>query len=416
LNHRQLLPIVLLVLFKLSSPVISAEWTRFRGPNGSGISNATTVPIQWTEKDYNWRIKLPGGGYSSPVLWGDRIFLTCTEKHAAKGTIVCLSTEDGRILWECGYETKTRAQHADNCFASSTPVVDEKCVYVTWGAPEKLVLLALDHNGRQKWRWNLGTFQCGHGSAISPIICGDLVVLANDHTGKSFLVAVDRNIGRTRWRIERRSGKASYATPCVFKPKDGPEQLIFGSTAEGLAGVDPRTGTVNWALSALPRNTPSTRWVSSPTTAHGLVIATYAFGSHGLQAIAVRPGSKAHNTAPLLEYTIKTCAPSVPSPLVNGDLLFLCTNDGVVSCHRVLTGERLWSERLDGDFYASPICVNDRLYCISKKGVVFVLAASEAFKLLARNSLGELTYATPAIAGGKMYLRTYSHLISIGGK
>jgi len=416
LTHRQLLPIIFSVLAGLNSPVMSGEWPRFRGPNGSGASRATTVPIEWTEEDYNWRIKLPGVGHSSPVLWGERIFLTCSQERAADGTILCLSTEDGRIVWERGYETKARVQHADNCFASSTPVVDEECVYVTWGAPDQLVLLALDHNGQQKWRRNLGVFQCGHGSAISPILCGDLVVLANDDRAQSFLVAVDRNTGTTRWRIERRSAKASYATPCIFKPKDEPKQLIFGSTAEGIAGVAPDTGSVIWQISELPRNTPSTRWISSPTTSHGLVIATYAVGSHGLQVIAVRPGSKAKNTAPLLEYTIETCVPSVPSPLVNGDLLFLCTNDGVLSCHRVLTGERLWSERLGADFYASPICVNDRLYCISKKGVVFVLGASEAFELLARNSLGELTYATPAIAGGRMYLRTYSHLISIGGK
>ena len=108
MNHRQLLPVILLVLFALNSPVISGEWARFRGPNGSGISNATTMPIQWTEKDYNWTVKLPGVGHSSPVLWGDRIFLTCSEKGAAGGTILCLSTEDGGILWERGYETKTR--------------------------------------------------------------------------------------------------------------------------------------------------------------------------------------------------------------------------------------------------------------------------------------------------------------------
>jgi len=416
LRHRQLLPVILFVFAGLSSSVMSGEWPRFRGPNGSGTSRATTVPIQWTEKDYNWRVKLPGVGHSSPVLWGDRIFLTCSQERAADGTILCLNTGDGRILWERGYETEARIQHVDNCFASSTPVVDEECVYITWGAPDQLVLLALDHNGQEKWRRNLGVFQCGHGSAISPILCGDLVVLSNDDRAQSFLVAVDRNTGTTRWRIERRSGKASYATPCIFKPKDGPRQLIFGSTAEGIAGVDPDTGSVIWQISELPRNTPSTRWISSPTTSHGLVIATYAVGSHGLQVIAVRPGSKTKNTGPFLEYTIETCVPSVPCPLVIGDLLFLCTNDGILSCHKVLTGERLWSERLGADFYASPICVNGRLYCISKKGVAFVLAASEAFELLARNPLGEMTYATPAIAGGRMYLRTYSHLISIGGK
>jgi len=416
LNCRQLPPVILLVFFASNSSVISGEWTRFRGPNGSGVSNAATVPTKWTEKDYNWKIKLPGAGHSSPVLWGNRIFLTCSEDRGCQASLLCISAGDGEILWEHGYETKSRRQHSDNCFASSTPAVDKNCVYLAWGAPDQLVLLALDHNGKQKWRWSLGTFDGGHGSAISPIICKDLIVLANDHPGKSFLAAVDRNTGKTRWRIERGSGKASYATPCIFKPKDGPEQLIFGSTAEGLASVDPDTGAVNWVLSALPRNTPSTRWVSSPTTAGGLVIATYAFGSHGLQAVAVRPGSKDGNTAPQLEYTIEKCVPSVPSPLVNGELLFLCTNDGIISCHRVLTGQRLWSERLEGAFYASPICVNGRLYCISKKGEVFVIAASESFELLARNSLGELTYATPAVAGGRMYLRTYAHLISIGGK
>ena len=416
MNHRRLFLIVMLVFFGLEPPVISADWTRFRGPNGSGIGSAARVPIRWTEEDYNWMVKLPGVGHSSPVLWRDRIFLTCSDPRGADGKILCLSTEDGSGVWECGYATKKRVQHADNCFASSTPLVDEKHVYLTWGARDQLVLLALDHNGQQKWRRNLGTFQCGHGSAISPIRRGELVFLANDDRARSFLVAVDRTTGATRWRIERRNGKASYATPCIFKAKNEAEQIIFGSTAEGLAGVDPDTGSVIWQMSELPRNTPTTRWISSPTTAHGLVIAAYAFGNHGLQVIAVRPGSKSKGTAPLLVYTIKTCVPSVPCPLVNGNLLFLCTNDGIVSCHRVLTGERLWSERLGADFYASPVCVHDRLYCTSKDGVVFVLATSETFKLLARNSLGELTYATPAIAGGRMYLRTYSHLMSLGGR
>lgn len=401
------------------------QWARFRGPNGSGISNATTVPAKWTDKDYNWKVTLPGVGHSSPVLWGRKIFLTSADKRTAKRIILCLAAADGRTLWRKDYPSKAHKMHRDNNYASSAPAVDAERVYVTWTTPKEVTLVALDHAGSEVWRRDLGPFVGLHGSATSPIIVGDLVVLANDQEalklfgclpkgepGKSFLIAVDRKTGKTRWQVPRRTALAAYSTPCVHQPDDGPPELIFSSTAHGITAVDPTTGKVDWEVPKVFLD----RCVGSPVCAGGLVIASYGFGSRGTRLVAVRPGSKKDNVPPKIVWDMKKKVPLVPTSLAIGGRLFCWSDDGTITCLAVATGKQIWQQRLDGRFYGSPVCVNGRLYCISKTGDVFVVAASDKFELLARVPLGEPSYATPAICDGTMYLRTRSTLFSLGGK
>jgi outer membrane protein assembly factor BamB len=404
--------VALLAVFVSGARLGAREWPRFRGPNGAGISNADAVPVRWTEKDHNWKIELPGVGHSSPVLWDDKIFLTCAETGTAMRMILRLSAADGSITWRRDYQSKTYRHHRDNSFATSTPAVDAERVYVTWTTPDEVTLLALNHDGREQWRRNLGPFKSMHGSGTSPIVYDDLVVLANDQKGEAFLIAVDCGTGRTRWQLKRRSGLTPASTPCIYRPQGGAPELIFTSTAHGITSVDPNSGTVNWEVADIFLD----RCVGSSAFGHGLIIASYGFGRRGTRLVAVRLGSKDKNVEPKVEYDITKSVPLVPTPLIRGDLLFLWADDGNVTCADAATGEQIWRRRVDGSFYGSPICVNERLYCVSKKGDVVVLAASDEFQLLARVPLGELSYATPAVSDGVMYIRTYSHLISVGGE
>ena len=213
--HRpSLLPTVLVLLVSSMSYADEGEWSRFRGPNGTGISDATTVPVRWTEKEYNWKIDLPGPGHSSPVVWDNRIFVTCGDPATALRTLLCVDAPTGRTLWKQEEPSKTYGQHRDNGYATATPAVDADGVVITWTTPEAVMLLALDLKGRELWRRNLGPLVSLQGSGSSPILYQDLVVLANDQedmqrspgrkkdgpnpTGRSFVIAVDRKTGQTR--------------------------------------------------------------------------------------------------------------------------------------------------------------------------------------------------------------------------
>ena len=411
-TRRDLLLLAAAALLALPGHLTAEQWPRFRGPNGTGLSNADSVPVRWTEKDHNWKVELPGAGHSSPVVWDEKIFLTCGDARTARRTILCLSVSDGTVVWRRDCPSKVHPMHHDNCYASSTPALDADGVYVTWTTPGEVTLLALDHGGKDKWRRSLGAFESMHGSGASPIVVGDLVVLANDQKGKAFLTAVDRRTGETRWRLERRSGLTPASTPCVYRAKGTAERLIFTTTAHGITAVDPNSGRVDWEVPKVFLD----RCVGSPVFAEGIVIASYGFGRRGTRLVAVRPGSKAAGVEPKIAWDLKKSVPLVPTPIVVGERVFLWADDGWITCKNVWTGKQLFRERVDGSFYGSPVCVRDRLYCISKNGEVFVLAAGESFKLLARIPLGEQSFATPAVAGGAMYLRTYRHLISVGGK
>nr|MBC8373743.1 PQQ-binding-like beta-propeller repeat protein [Planctomycetota bacterium] len=350
-------------------------------------------------------------------------FLTATEKKTAKRIILCLSTTGGRILWRKDYASKTHKMHRDNSYAAATPALDAERVYLTWSTPKEVTLLALDHDGKEVWRRNLGGFVGLHGSATSPVVVGDLVVLANDQedmqvygwhpskdVGKSFLIAVDRKTGKTRWQVPRRSFLAAYSTPCVYKGDEARGELIFTTTAHGMTAVDAISGKVNWEVPKIFLD----RCAGSPIVAGGLVIASYGRGNFGSLLVAVRPKKKGVRAK--VVWSMKKKVPLVPTPLAVGGRLFCWTDQGTVTCLDIATGKQIWQERVGSSFYSSPVCVNARLYCASKKGVVFVIAAAGMFELLAKVNLGEQCYSTPSIADGVMYIRTNTKLFSLGGK
>ena len=401
------------------------EWTRFRGPNGSGISGAQTIPIKWTAKEYNWTTKLPGDGSSSPVIWQDKLFVTCNDPNKSIRSIVCLNTTDGKIVWRRDYPVKRHRLHRDNDFTSATPCVDGHGVILVWSSPEQLLVTALSLDGKKMWQKELGPYKGLHGSSNSPILAEGLVVLANDQMdpkrfawylpqgtnmdpGKSFLIALDRKTGKTRWKVDRKSELAGYATPCIRR-WGGRTEAIFTSTAHGITAVDLKTGRVSWEIDKIWDD----RTVSSPQLFGDLVFGSFGKGLSGQRLVAVRPEKPGSRKGELV-YELRRSVPLVPSFVVKDDLLYLWTDSGIVTCVDAATGNKHWRERVGGEFYSSPIWIKGRLYCISKQGQVVVLAASRKFKILARTELGEKTFATPAVANGVMYLRTQSRLYSLG--
>lgn len=422
---RPIISLLVLILLSLSARSHSQEWTRFRGPNGSGISEATGIPLTWTENDYNWQVDLPVQGSSSPVLWGKKIFLTGDDANSGRRSILCLDVDTGRIQWQRDFVFESYYLHRDNDFASATPCVDQDGVIVVWSTPREILMIALSLDGEEMWRRDLGPFRGLHGSASSPIIADGLVLLANDqlkperfsfylsdetevNPGKSFLIALDRKTGETRWKIARKSELAGYATPCIRRVGERPE-AIFTSTAHGITAVDLQSGRISWEIDQIWDD----RTVSSPQLYNELVFGSFGQGLSGQRLVAVRPRKEGGAEGELV-YDVTKSVPLVPCFVVKDDLLFLWADSGVVTCLEAPTGEVLWRERIEGDFYSSPVWSEGRLYGISKRGDVVILAADREFEELGRVALGEKTFATPAIADGVMYLRTQTRLLSLG--
>ncbi len=409
------------ILFVWSAWVASAaqaqEWTRFRGPDGQGISQAQTIPITWTEKDFRWKVGLPGGGHSSPVVWADHVYVTCESPESPGGILLALDTHTGRIRWQRQYALTPYHPHSDNSYAAATPVVDADGVCVLWQTAHETVVAALDPEGREVWRRTLPGAHSQFGPGTSPIMVEDLVIFSREQEGgetySSEWLGLDRRTGQTRWTRPRQNSETSCSTPCLYRPAAGRPQLVFTSERHGISGIDPDSGSVIWELpSVLPA-----RVVGSPVLGGELAISACGKGSTGKQLVAVRvpPGGTAE--PPRLAYTYTgRLTPYVPTPLAKDGRLYVFHDQGDVCCMRLDTGDVLWSGKPAGKFYGSPVWVNGLLYCMDRQGNVVVLKAGPSYDLRAVNPLGEKTHATPALAADAMYLRTYSHLISITGR
>lgn len=403
--------------FLASLSTSAQEWTRFRGPNGMGLSDATNLPATWTEADYNWRVALPGQGHSSPVLWGDKIFLMSADPQTATRYVLCLSAVDGRELWRREYASQTHRIHMRNTYGSSTPAVDAERVYVAWSTPAKLTLLALDHNGQDVWDLDLGPVVSEHGFGTSPMLYQDLVILSNSQQaeelepgqqpGKSAMLAFEAKTGKLRWSQPRVSSRVCFSTPCIYQPAGKPPELVCTSTSDGVFSLDPLTGQENWKSPG----TLTMRVVNSPFIADNLIIGSVGSGGGGNYIVAVRPGK-----SPQTAYVVKKNASYVPTLVAKDGLLFMFNDKGVVSCLDLQTGEFIWQERVSRGFSGSPVIGDGKVYIIDDEGIVHVLAAARQYQLLGSHPLGEPSRSTPAIAGGRLYFRTVSHLVSVSGK
>jgi outer membrane protein assembly factor BamB len=406
-----------LVLTAVASST-AQEWSRFRGPNGTGESE-TKFPAQWSEKEFEWKVELPGFGHGSPVLWGDRIFLMSADNATATRYVLCLDAKDGKQLWRRDYPSNVHKLHPQySSYACPTPAVDAEGMYIAWSDWEHLLITALDHAGGDLWQRDLGGFVNQHGFGSSPMIYQDLVVVncsqepAKDPMNKapnpteSFVVAFEKSTGKERWRLPRITDTASYSVPCVRKTAGG-EELLCCTTKEGIFAIDPKTGKENWSLA----DVFSMRTVSSPVMAGGLVFGSTGSGGGGHYIVAARPGQN-----PAVAYEIRREANYVPTPVARGELIFFWSDAGVARCVEASTGKELWRERTGGRaFFGSPVRVGDKIYCVDDGGLLVCLAADRKFQKLGQTDLKEECRTTPAIARGKMYVRTVSHLYCLGG-
>ena len=396
----------------IAPDVTAQEWTQFRGPNAQGIAeDSPSIPVSYTAADTNWRVELAGQGHSSPVVWGDRLFVPSYDSRSRTWFLQCLNTSDGAERWRATYSFAPYAIHEFSSFASASPAVDEHHVYINWATPQKYVLAAFDHDGNKVWENDLGSFASAHGSGVSPKVVGDMLILNHDQTPpvRSAVLAFDRMTGRRLWRTERDSAQISYVSPTEYEV-NGRTQLLTTSQAAGVVSYDAATGRQLWSVPGAWDK----RSLYSPQLAGGLIFASCGSGGGGNYMLAIRPPSEPGGRAEIA-YRIDRGAPYVPAPLAYRDRLFLVADGGVVTCLIPETGEIVWQSRIRDDFFGSPIGINGLVYVMSRGGYLHVFRAGDEFDLLASVDLGEESHSTPAVSGGKMYLRTVEHLISIGG-
>ena len=385
------------------------EWTRFRGPNGGGLGQGKNLPAKGAEGDSLWRAKLPGSGHSSPVLWGEKLFVTSADAAAGKFTVSCLNGADGTTAWQKDFPIPHYTLHANNSYATASPATDTRHVFVPRIEGGELVLTALTHQGDVAWEFKAGPFKTEHGLGHSPIVYENRVLLVDDQDLAGRVIALDAETGRVLWEAPRSPGRADYSTPCILRADAHPAWLIVNSHEDGICALDTRDGALVWK----DQSVLDKRSVSSPVIAAGLVIGSCGSGGGGNYVAALRPPARAGET-PTLAYQIRRSAPYVPTPIVVGELLFLWSDGGIVTCVEGVTGTIQWQQRVGGNYFSSPVCADGKLYGTSTAGEVVVLEATAQFKELGRSSLGEPTHATPAVANGRIYFRTLSHLAAVG--
>ena len=388
------------------------QWSRFRGPNGCGVTNDNGIPSKWSENDYAWVAELPGVGNSSPVAWNDRVFVTAADEKNETRSLVCIDLQTGKKLWRADAGFKSYKKHKNNSFASATPAVDADHVYQLWHSKKTTTLVAYDHDGAEQWRTELGPYLHGQGGATSPIVAGDNVVVAHDHKSDSFLIALDRKSGKQHWKISREGKRACYSTPCL-RDAGGKPELVFVHCYEGVIGVDLQTGQQNWKVDPFGRE--SQRALASPVVSGNLVIAGSGAiaGDRQVVAIAVDEGGAKQARE---VYRVVRQAPHVPTPLILNDRVYLWNDGGICTCCELSTGEVVWQKRVGGSYFSSPIAIGDRIFSIDTAGEVVVLAAGDSFRIIGRNPMGQGSRATLAVAGKTLLIRTEGKLFAIRGE
>lgn len=384
------------------------NWPRFRGIDGAGVSSETGFPTTWGEDDYAWTVDLPGESHCSPIIWGNQVFVTAGLEEGKTRRLISLNAETGKENWRRDLALNTVHLHLKNSFASGSPVTDGKHVVASFADEGQFVVACWTVSGEELWRKDVGEFLSQHGPACTPIIHGDYVIVAKDMKGPSAVFAFDVETGAEKWKVDREFERTSYATPVVRKRADGREEVICVSDASGIAGLDLKTGEKLWESPDFPMRT-----VGSPVLTNGQVLCSSGSGGSGKLMQSVRL-DQTGSLEPVWELSQRI--PYVPTPVYKDGLLFSVLDRGMLACHNADTGEEVFVERVNGKFTGSPIWVEGRLYAIDEDGVVVVLAADETFQELGRVPLGQTSYSTPAVANGRMYLKTMSKLFCLPAK
>ena len=385
-------------------------WTRWRGPSGQGLAVGSGYPDVWSATDnVRWRAPVPGRGHSSPIVWRDQIFLT-TAYPDGRVSILAFERSSGRRQWETFVpDTAAERLHPKNSHASATAVTDGRLVYAFFGNKG---LIAVDLGGAVAWHRSLGTFSNYHGTAGSPLLYKDRLILYEDHAGGSqggaFVAAFDAATGKTRWRTER-PASVGWGTPVAIRAGDRDEIVVSGERR--VVSYDPDSGRELWSCGG---NTFEV--IPTPVVGHGLV-----FSSSGRAGptLAIRPGGSGDVTRTHVAWTSPRGSPFVPSPLLYGDYLYL-VNDmaAIATSFEAASGKVMWQGRLGvaraEGFSASPVGADGKVFFTNDDGETFVVRAGPVFELIRVNALGAPVLASPALVDGRWYFRTDRELVAIG--
>lgn len=434
MKHAVLL-LVNLVLLSAALPAAddSANWPSWRGPFGTGVADRADPPVTWSEtENIRWKIALPGKGHSTPVIWGDRIFLTTAipygdplppRKSTAPGThdgeavthrhefvVVAVDRRDGKIVWRKTVHKKLPHEggHYTGSLASNSVVTDGKSVFAFFGSHG---LYCLDMNGEVKWQRQLGEMltKHGHGESASPVIYGDNVFINWDQDGPCFVSAFDKTTGKPVWKMDR-DEETSWSSPIIVE--NGGQALLIVAGTNRIRAYNPATGKVIWECGGLSSNI-----VATPVSAEGMLYAGSSYEKRAFLAIRLDGAQGDITDSKQIAWTRSRGSPYVPSPLLYGDALYYLTHyQGILSRVDAITGEdRPGAIRLGGigNIYASPVAGGGRVYVTDLDGNTIVISHEDRPRVLALNHLDEVFAASAAIVGRELFLRGKSHLYCI---
>ena len=404
-----------ILMLVVATSAVAEEWTQFRGPTGDGISAAKNVPVEWSAKEHVvWKQPLPGSAWSSPVLSRGKLYMTTAVEEGEDVTslrVLCVNAEDGKIDWNVEVfkpeATAVKERHSKNSLASPSAILAGDRLYVHFG---HLGTAALDLSGKVLWRQMELAYKPRHGNGGSPVLVGDHLIFSCDADEDPFVAALDAKSGKVRWKTPRNTTASrtfSFCTPTVIE-LDGATQVI--SPGSGFVGAyNPQDGKELWRVSygegysVVPR----------PVYANGLLFLSSGYERPTLYAINPK-GASGDATETNVAWTATKGAPLTPSMLVVGDELYAVADNGVATCFDARTGKVNWTKRLAGDFSASPVFADGRIYFQNEAGVTYVVKAGAEYELLATNDLEERTLASLVPTDGGVFIRSESHLWRIG--
>jgi len=433
--------ILILSLFACASAGAASNWPQFRGPGSLGVSDEKNLPETWSPtQNVAWKTEIPGRGWSSPIVWGDRVFVTSVvnegqteppkkglyfggdrptpSKDIHHWMVYCLNLKTGKTLWEKEVHrgAPQNPLHIKNTYASETPVTDGERVYAYFG---NVGLFCLSMKGKELWSQKWGSFKTryGWGSAASPVLHKNRIFIVNDNDESSFVVALDKKTGKQVWRVER-DEKSNWATPLVWENQKRTELVVPGT--KKIRSYD-LAGKLLWELGGM-----SSIVIPTPFSRFDLLYVCSGYVGDKIRPVfAVRPGAVGDITPKddqtpndFIAWYQRTAAPYNPSPLVYADNFYVLFDFGFLTCHDAKTGREIYGkQRINtegtSNFTASPWAYDGKIFCLSEDGDTFVIQAGSDYRLLGKNSLGEMCMSTPALAPKSLLIRTASKLYCI---
>lgn len=380
------------------------DWPQFRGPTGQGVSEERNLPLSWSEtKNVRWKVEIPGRGWSSPVIQGDRIWLTTATEdgHSLRAIAVDVNTGAIQQNVEVFRLKSPKLTNGKNSFASPTPIVEGDRVYLHFGA---YGTACITQSGEIVWKTKLDYDNGQHGTGGSPVLYDDLLIVSCDGLEQQFVVALDKATGKVRWKKMRETGYQAYSTPLVVSLPSG-DQVISPGAFQAIS-YEPRTGKEIWRV----RYGEGFSNVPRPVYGNDMVFICSGFQEPSL--LAVRVDGRGDVTKKIV-WKLDRGIPRTPSPLLVGNELYIVNDNGIATCIDAKTGEELWRARLDGNYSASPIYADGRIYFLSEEGLSIVIAPGRQLKHLATNQLDGPTLASMAVSHNSIFIRSATHLYRI---